>query len=239
MADLGFFLTATGLIVLTILFGIFGFGLVDVGQSKNARKWLKVLTVLSLVGAIFMSGALGTLAPSAPATARTATYDTVVGDGDVSQPYMVPDNDHNKVGWNVAWDTSDGAFLTGTSSGEVNFTISRTDSSSADAVTNADLGTVDTVSDLTGNGKVYSILARNADGSYKATWEKGPNGSPATSRESTTVLLEGGSTNFVRLNATLNADALANMATYDSATFTVIVAGEVFSFDVLKATVQA
>lgn len=225
--------STTGLAVLTILFGVLGFGLISVGLKDNQKRWLKVLAVFTFLGAVWTSGMLGGLAPSAPATASTATYSIVVTE-DTDKSWVTVDLTNHKININFEYNTTSNAFTNLTGTGEVNFTLSRTDSSTVDAVTTANLGTVQQVPDLSGNGKTYSMIALNGDGTRKCVWEKGPDATAATSTEFTTVLVPGGGNNFVRLNITLNPDAAENLAVFGNMESTVNVGGETWTVSATK-----
>jgi hypothetical protein len=230
-------LSFTGLVVIAALAaGIYLFGK-SFGASPGMRKAGAFIAFAAVVGAVFVSGGLGTFGSTA-ATANQAKY-SVTASEDTDQSQVVIDDSTNTVQVNLQYDISDADYIGGTGFAEVNFTIGRTDTSTADATTTTDILTIAQVADDDGSGKTYPVVSKNADGTYKWNCEKGPNAAPTTTNKYATILVEGGATNFIRLNVTFNPTAAGEMTVYNSQKSTFTVAGETWTFLTVLVVKQA
>lgn len=238
MVDLWALATSlTGLIVITIIAAGIALWGKKFGASPGVQKFSALIAFVAIVGAVFAAGGFGTLGATS-ATAQTAKF-SVTPSEDTDQSQVVLDDSTNTVQVNAQYDISDGNFIGGTGYAEVNFTIGRTDTSTADATATTDFTSIGLVSKSDGSGTTYPIVSKNADGTYKWNVEKGPNAAPATTNKYGTVLVEGGSTNFLRLNITLNPTAAAEMTVYNSVKCTFTVAGETWTLLFVLVVKQA
>lgn len=237
MDIIGWALSLTGLIVIAILAGGTYLWGSKFGASPGMRKAGAFIAFAAVVGAVFVSGGFGTLGATT-ATANVAHY-SVTASEDTDQSQVVIDDSTNTVQVNLQYDISDANYIGGTGYAEVNFTIGRTDTSTADSTTTTDILTIAQVADDDGSGKTYPIVSKNADGTYKWNCEKGPNAAPTTTNKYATVLVEGGGTAFVRLNVTFNPTAGGEKVVYSSEKSTFTVAGETWTFLTVLVVKQA
>lgn len=229
-------------------FALFLFGAIGVMLAYGLNRvsgMPKVVPVIAGVagGALILAGvgaAVGFGSLTAPTSGQlgAAEYD-VTSSEDFAQSQVVIDNEANVVQIQMQYDISDANFIGGTGGGEVNFTIARADSGTGDAVTEVDVVSVELVPHASGDGQTEPIAAKYTDGTFKTDWEKGPNASPVVINDFTTVLVEGGSTGFVRINITLNAEAAGEMTVYDQAKISLRVAGEPWIVECLLTVKQA
>ncbi len=219
------------LALLTIGVLIFG-GIALVGRSffgisPKGQKTAAMLTFVLIIGAVFVGGGFGTL--GAPAVTATQAQFTVTPSLEVAQSQVVLDDSTNTVQVNLQYDISDGNFIGGTGFAEVNFTVGRADTSTADITTTTDILTIAQVPKSDGSGTTYPVVSKNADGTFKWNVEKGPNAAPTVTIKSGTLLIPGGGTNFLRLNITFNPTAAAEQTVYQSTKSTFTVAGETWT----------
>ena len=233
----GFLTSLTGLIAIAIIAGGLYLWGKNFGLQPGARKAFALVAFVAIVGAVLSAGGFSSLSATS-ATAQTAKF-SVTPSEDTDQSQVVLDDSTNTVQVNAQYDISDAGFITGTGFAEVNFTIGRTDTSTADATATTDVSSIGQVLDDDGSGKTYSIVSKNADGTFKWNVEKGPNASPATTNKYGTVLVEGGSTNFLRLNITFNPSAAGEMTVYNSVRSTFTVAGETWTLLFVLVVKQA
>lgn len=229
-------------------FGLFLAGAIGLMLAYGTSKvsgMPKVIPVIAGVagGGLILAGigaSVGFGSLTAPTTqlAGSAEYDVTASE-EFAQSQVVVDNEANVIQIQMQYDISDANFIGGTGGGEVNFTIARADSGTGDAVTEVDVVSVELVPHASGDGQTEPIVAKYTDGTYKADWEKGPNESPVVINDFTTVLVEGGSTGFVRINITLNAEAASEMTVYDQAKISLRVAGEPWTVECLLTVKQA
>ena len=211
------------------------------GKNWGFPKWGTqlgaIVAVLGLLGTVYFGGGLSGLSTTS-ATAVTAEF-TVTASEETEQSQVTIDDASNTVQVNLQYDISDANYIGGTGFAEVNFTIGRADTSTADTTTTTDILTIAQVADDDGSGKTYPIVSKNADGTYKWNCEKGANASPSTTNKYATLLVEGGSTNFIRLNITFNPTAGGEMIVYDSESSTFTVAGETWQLLAVLVVKQA
>lgn len=212
------------------------------GKNWGFPKWGTqlgaIVAVLGLLGTVYFGGGLSGLTTTTSATAVKAQF-TVTASEETEQSQVTISDATNTVQVNLQYDISDANYIGGTGFAEVNFTIGRADTSTADVTTTTDILTVAQVADDDGSGKTYSIVSKNADGTYKWNCEKGPNASPSTTNKYATLLVEGGSTNFIRLNITFNPTAGGEMIVYQSDGSTFTVAGETWTLLAVLVVKQA
>lgn len=230
---IGWVTSATGLAIIAIAAVLIGWGFIDLTKNQRTRKAFKGLAVLAVLGFLVVNGAFGSGLVGTTATATSATY-AITASEDTDQAWVVINDDTNTVQIQIDVDDVNETFDAQTGTAEINFTIGRTDSSSADAVATADLGVVGLILDSSGNGKTYPVLAQNSDGTYAFDWEKGPNANAVVINKYTTQLVEGGGTAFLRLNVTFNGEAGAQMDIYDVGKVTFVIATETWTLEILK-----
>lgn len=163
--------------------------------------------------------------------AESAAWDITVTEAE-NEVFLYA-NDHRVVVAMSFNDTSD-AFVSNTGVITLNFTASRADALLTNAICRGSIGSVATV-DVAGSADEY-ILDENADGSFNALWTKS-NG--VTSYESAGLVVEAGDADYMTLQITLNADAVAEMSQYESESLIVTIGGESWTIEFQKVTVTA
>jgi hypothetical protein len=195
-------------------------------RSGQARRPAGVLifAVLLATGVIGLMG--GTVVPPED---EEPMYEITVSE---SLSHLTFDDDTNQFVCAMSFNDTSDAFVSATNYIQANFSISRADVLDTDAITQATLGMVQLI-DVSGADDEY-ICDQNADDTFKVKWTKLGG---TYSYEDATVRVEAGDSNWVLLNITLNAPAVAAMNTYETAEITFTLAGEVFSIDCIKAVV--
>jgi len=212
--------------VILVLLGFYG---QSVGiAAEKPRKALKLLGALVLIGCLLTYYGIFE-AQSTSVSDDDAVYEIGVSE---SLSHVTYDSNGYKFTMALSFNDTSGAFVDQTQYLQANFTITRADTGLTDAVTTGNLGTVGIV-DVAGASN-ERILDQNADDTYKVKWTK--SGGIST-WEDCTVLVEAGGDNWVVMNITLNADAVAAMDTYESSTITFTLAGYDFEIVAMKATV--
>jgi hypothetical protein len=229
MADLTFGLGIAGLFVLAIiLLGVAYFGKKMVGAQ--ASKWMMAIGLIALLfSAVSYVGI--PLADDDTTIVESAAWDITVSESEnETYAYALQHRVMVAVSFN---DTSD-AFVSNTGVFTLNFTALRADVLLTDAICRAQIGSVPTV-DVAGSADEY-ILDKNTDGSFNVLFTKLGG---VTSYESANVLVEAGSSGWVSVQFTLNADAVAEMSQYESCDLTFTIGGETWTIVIQKAIVTA
>ena len=163
--------------------------------------------------------------------AETAAWDITVSEAE-NETFLYA-NEHRVVVAMSFNDTSN-AFVDNTGVITLNFTASRADALLINAICRGSIGSVPTV-DVAGAADEY-ILDENADGSFNALWTKS---NAVTSYESAGMVVEAGDADYMTLQITLNADAVAEMSQYESCDLIVTIGGESWTIEFQKVTVTA
>jgi len=198
--------------------------------SKKQRDGITIIGATFVIAALLAMGIFGSGATNTPTTVESpATFDLTITSPD---PEISIDAATHDVTWAINFNDTSGSFNCGTGVAELNITFLRTDANPADAIATAKVGTIPQITSTTGN--TYDFVTKTTSGQYNAVFTN-PNG--AQSYMSGTVLVEGGSSNYLTLNITLNSNAVAQMQTYGTAHLTVTAGGHNVDITLLKATV--
>lgn len=227
---LGLGVSGMGIVAgILLVLGLFGD---KVGIPDKPAGWLKTFGVVGLIFAIIVAFGVVQSEEKQTVVEDQPTFEVSVSESDSHVTYDSTDRMFTiAVSFN---DTSD-AFVSQTGYMEANFTVYRTDALLKDAVVTAELGNVGII-DVAGASNEY-ILDENADGTFKAKWTKA---NSVSTWEDATLLVEqdNDASNYIVLNITLNADAVAEMSQYGSTSFSFDLAGYDFSVNIIKATVS-
>lgn len=227
--DLLFGLTAGGICLLGIVIMVVAW-MVPI-PKKFGKVFLAIGAVAFLLGAASYVGFdLGNDDAGGATVTESAVYDITITESD---SHVTVDADTNRITMALSFNDTSDAFVSNTGYAELNISLARGDALITDAVATGSLGTVCSV-DITGSADEY-ILDQNADDSFKMKWTKA---SGSYSYEDCSVLVEAGSSAYVVLNITLNADAVAGMSTYDTCTIDFTIGGEEWTVNCIKATVS-
>ena len=223
--------TPMGMGLLALVTAIFAFQFVKVGLSDNTRKGLKAVFALSLVGFVVTSGWLGAVGTSNPGTGTGNATFSVVASANGTQAWVKFDQVNHVVTVQFVYNSTSLALTNYTAN--VDFSITRSDLSAADAVATATLNSVASVGNQSGTGTTYPIVAKNTDGTSKVNWTRAATG--AVSNSQATILVPGGGSAVLTLNITANSDAASNMKLYDVASAYFSVAGQPWRVDFLES----
>jgi hypothetical protein len=228
MADLTFGLGVVGMAALAlILLGVAYFGKKQVG--KQASKWFMAIGLAAML--LSLIAYVGVADVDEETIVETAQWDITVSEAEAEVYAYATEN---KVIVAVSFNDTSNAFVSNTGVFNLNFTAIRADVLLTDAICPASIGAVPTV-DVAGAADEY-ILDKNTDGTYNALFTK--TGS-VTSYESANLLTEAGSSAWVNITFTLNADAVAEMSQYESVDLTFNIGGDVWTIQIQKATVSS
>lgn len=225
--DLTFGIGVIGLFIVAIILlavGIYGKKMV----GAQASKMMLAIGLIALIFSAVSYVGIPTADDDATVVA-SAQWDITVSESEAEvYAYALQHKVIVAVSFN---DTSD-AFVSNTGAFSLNFTALRADALLIDAICHAEIGAVPTV-DVTGAADEY-LLDENSDGSFNVLFTK--LGS-VTSYESANLLVEAGSSAWVNVTFTLNADAVAQMDQYENCDLTFTIGGELWTIVIQKATV--
>lgn len=227
--DLTLGLGVTGIIIL----GIVLLAVAYFGKKMIGGKASQIMMALGLV-AILLGGIVWIGVPSGDGNKvapEVAAWDITVSEAE-NETFLYA-NEHRVVVAMSFNDTSN-AFVDNTGVITLNFTASRADALLTNAICRGSIGSVPTV-DVAGAADEY-ILDENADGTFNALWTKS-NG--VTSYESAGMVVEAGDADYMTLQITLNAAAVAEMSQYESCDLIVTIGGESWTIEFQKVTVTA
>lgn len=230
MTDLLLGLTAGGMCLVGIIIMVVAW--MAPIPKKFGKVFVAIGAVAFLIGAAAYVGLIDTDGDAGGATiTESAVYDIMITESD---SHVTVDADTNRITMALSFNDTSDAFVSNTGYAELNISLARGDALITDAVATGSLGTVCSV-DITGSADEY-ILDQNADDSFKMKWTKA---SGSYSYEDCSVLVEAGSSAYVVLNITLNADAVAGMDQYDTCTIDFTIGGEEWTINCIKATVSS
>lgn len=228
--DLTLGLGVTGIIILGIvLLAVAYFGKKMIGGKASQIMMALGLVAILLGGIVYIGIPTGDGENTLPV--EQAAWDITIIEAE-NEVFLYA-NEHRVVVAMSFNDTSD-AFVSNTGVITLNFTASRADALLVNAICRGSIGSVPTV-DVAGAADEY-ILDENADGSFNALWTKS-NG--VTSYESAGLVVEAGDADYMTLQITLNADAVAEMSQYESCDLIVTIGGESWTIEFQKVTVTA
>lgn len=223
-----------GAAVILALLAIFGSESVGkkIGVPASLRKpfkWVGIFGLIIVLLAYF--GLFSSIAP-AQTVEEQPVWELSLSE---SLSYVTYDSTEHKLTMACDFNDTSDAFANATQYLEVNVTVSRADVLLAAAIAQCSFGPVGIV-DIAGANDEY-IVDQNADDTWSALFSKENSAGTAmiTAWEHCSLSVAAGGSNYVILNVTLNADAMAEMAQYDSVTFTFTIAGVTFEVDALKA----
>lgn len=221
-----------------IFIGLIPLAMVALGKYLKLTNNVKAVLVVFGLGLVVFGVAMGTgvMDMLGGDDTNQVVEDEYIYEVTASEAmsHITYDSDARKFTWAVSFNDTADTFVSNTEYMLVNFTIARADLVDEDSITSCILGTVGSV-DVVGASDEY-LVDENTDDTFKVKFTK-DNGQYAY--ESCNVKVEGGSSNYVLMNITLNADALANMDQYDSGVVVITIAGFEFEVTILKATVSA
>lgn len=229
MADLTFGLGVAGMfLVAIILIGVAYFGKKTVGAQ--ASKWMMAIGIIALLfSAVAYVGV--PLADDDTTVVSNPAWDITVSEAE-AEVYAYATQ--HKVIVAVSFNDTSDAFVSNTGVFNLNFTALRADALLTDAICRAEIGSVPTV-DVAGAADEY-ILDENSDGTFNVLFTKA---GAVTSYEAANLRVEAGSSAWVNVTFTLNAEAVAAMSAYESCDLTFTIGGEVWTIVIQKATVSS
>ena len=202
------------------------------GKKAIGAKASQVLMAVGMI-AILLGGIAWIGIPTGDGDnvlpAETAAWDITVAESEAE--VFLYANEHRAVVAMSFNDTSD-AFVDNTGVVTLNFTASRADALLVTAICRGSIGSVPTV-DVAGAADEY-ILDENSDGSFNALWTKS---NAVTSYESAGMVVEAGDADYMTLQITLNAAAVAEMSQYESCEMSITIGGEIWTIEFQKVTV--
>ena len=223
-----------GAAIILALLAIFGSETVGkpMGVPAGLRKpfkWVGIFGLILILLAYF--GLFSSIAP-AQQVEEQPVWELSLSE---SMSHVTYDSATHQLTMACDYNDTSNAFANNTQYLEVNVTVSRADVLLVIAIAQAQMGTVGIV-DIAGANDEY-IVDQNADDTWTALFTKENSAGTAqiTAWEHMSLSVEAGGSNYVVLNVTLNADAMAEMSQYESVSFTFTIADVTFEVDVMKA----